>query len=90
MGGVCERGKTYTTRCMSAHALVCVYFYTLCSIIHTHIPNHQQGPKMDAFVTPRVQAWMEAVRDATNPAYDEVHTILKRAQVRFAEQRARM
>lgn len=39
---------------------------------------------------PALITWMAAVREATNPAFDEAHAILLKAQQRFAERRARL
>lgn len=39
---------------------------------------------------PPIITWMAAVREATNPAYDEAHATLHKAQTRFAQRRARM
>ncbi len=60
------------------------------ALLHGHPHKPTQGPNMDELLTPGVRQWLEAVRQATNPAYDEAHTILKRAQSRFAQKRARM
>lgn len=81
------------TTCMSLHVLpACVSLHVLPACVLMRCAMSRQGPSMAALLAPHPSliTWMAAVRDASNPAYDEVHAILARAQHRFAQRRARM